>query len=298
MPQYSDNQIGEGCVGSGLRINFTNKGVCLRGSSMEGSWITRPGAISPSVLFVVVLAASLFIADLNFYGITGDPPCLPKNCSATIPVPSVKLLMQDHMGHYVHHYGAEAFEDQFRVSLLPFITPNFVTTTHLFVACLAGYLVGNEHLKWRQVGVGLFQLRTFLDMLDGVVYRRQHNQFMYVNGWGTIGYYIDAVADVVGALFLMWGIYTTLNRHPPRRSEGLPLRNPPEPLTDVPVSTGTIKFSLFLVLMQGLLRSFFWDRFQYSFHTIFATVMQRPADAVSSTHVHTMCAFQCAVMPI
>ena len=249
---------------------------------MDGGVLSRYGLVSPPVIFCLVLGASFVVADLYFYGVLGKLPCQASNCSSTVPRPSVKLMMQDHMCHHVHHYAAEAFESYTHLSELPFITPNFITTMHIFVGAFGAYLVSSENFKIRQIAVGVCQFRIFLDMLDGVVFRRQLKHSMYVNGWGTLGYYIDAGADILASFLLVYGLFIYLVRQPPRRSEGLPLRtSPPEPITDMPVSRSTIQLTLILCLIQGCLRGLFWDRYQFAFHSIFNKVLHHKADAVS-----------------
>ena len=248
---------------------------------LDGCGLWRHGTLTPAIVVCLILASSFIVADLYYYGVLGELPCQASNCSSTIPQPSVKLMMQDHMSHYIHHYGAEEFEEATSLADLPFITPNFITTVHIFVGALGGYLVSSEHYKIRQIAVGVFQFRIFLDMMDGVVYRRQLHQSTYVNGWGTLGYYIDAGADVLASVILVYGLFVYLARHPPRRNEGLPLRHPPEPITDVPVSRSTIQLTLVICLIQGCMRGMLWDRYQFAFHSVFSKVLHHKADAVS-----------------
>ena len=242
------------------------------------------------VLFASVIGFVFIIADLYFYGVLSDPPCRNSDCSLTNP--SVKLMMQDHMGHYVHHYGAEWLEQHTRLSELPFVSPNLITFTHLCLAGVSGYLVASEQLLWRRIGVFLFQVRFFLDMLDGAVFRAQQHKHVVVNGWGTWGYVIDASADIVAGVFLCLGIYYYLHRCPPRHSDGLSktgeksgraLVNNEPFITEKVVNRTAINITLGLVLFQGLLRSLFWDRYQFQLYNILQTKFTKPADVVSDS---------------
>ena len=238
------------------------------------------------VLFASFMAFAFIIADLCFYGVLSTPPCRGSNCS--LSQPSVKLMMQDHMGHYVHHYGAEWFEHRTKISELPFITPNLITFTHLCLAFVSGYFVSSEQLMWRRFGVFLFQARFFLDMLDGAVFRAQQHKKMVVNGWGTWGYVIDASADVLAGLVLCSGLFVYLRRCPPRdvaskageKSARAALNNEPFSAEKV-VNRSAINVTLGLVLLQGLLRSMFWDRYQFQLFGLLQTKFTKPTDVVS-----------------
>lgn len=239
-----------------------------------------------AVVFSSTLAVIFILADLCCYGVLSSPPCLASNCSLTKP--SVKLMMQDHMGYYVHHYSAEIFEEKTRISQLPFVTPNLITFLHLCVGCVAGYMVSSEKLLWRRVGIFLFQVRCFLDVLDGAVYRAQHNAHVLVNGWGTMGYYVDAAADSISGIFLCFGLYILLHRSAPRqgdtvlRSSEKSSRSAGEPFSmDMPVSRRSINATLALVLLQGFLRSFFWDRYQFLYYRVLQRKLTKASEVVS-----------------
>ncbi|RUS72945.1 hypothetical protein EGW08_019298 [Elysia chlorotica] len=121
---------------------------------------------------------------------------------------SIKALMNDHTSQYVISPSAEYFDMITRFStVFSFITPNVISFTHLFLGLVSGKFVASEHLHDRRVGVLIFQVRTWLDAFDGVVYRSQSNthlQFQSVRN--TTGYYVDTTCDALGGVFLCFGI--------------------------------------------------------------------------------------------
>ncbi|GFO46907.1 ceramide phosphoethanolamine synthase-like isoform x1 [Plakobranchus ocellatus] len=121
---------------------------------------------------------------------------------------SIKALMNDHTSQYVISPSAEYFDMATRFStVFSFITPNVISFTHLFLGLVSGKFVASEHLHDRRVGVLIFQVRTWLDAFDGVVYRSQSNthlQFQSVRN--TTGYYVDTTCDALGGVFLCFGI--------------------------------------------------------------------------------------------
>lgn len=121
---------------------------------------------------------------------------------------SIKALMNDHTSQYVISPSAEYFDMATKFSTtFTFITPNVISFTHLFLGLLSGKFVASENLYDRRIGVVIFQVRTWLDAFDGVVYRSQsgtHLQFQSVRA--TTGYYVDTTCDLLGGVFLCFGI--------------------------------------------------------------------------------------------
>lgn len=98
--------------------------------------------------------------------------------------------------------------------------------------CLTGsYLMVSDHLMYRQVGALLFECRNIADSLDGVFARarkREYAQLMasqnikveeptFTSGaYGTFGYNVDVIADIIGGAFFVTAIFYRFARRPPR----------------------------------------------------------------------------------
>jgi len=164
---------------------------------------------------------------------------------------SVKLIMVDHMTHYVHDIVARFIEDTLHLSTnLPFVTPNVVSFTGLALAFIGCSLIAfsNDPAHMR-LGAVLFELRNLADSLDGVVYRSQtrqkrlilaHNEAVaaastadsledlapnilastpksevYQSNYGSTGYNVDMICDGLGGLLFILAIAFKYLRHLP-----------------------------------------------------------------------------------
>ena len=103
---------------------------------------------------------------------------------------TVKALMLDHTNHYIFAPMASVFDDLCGISRSDVITPNLISIFHVFVAMLSGRLVASDGIAWRRFGVVLFQVRTFLDDLDGHVARAKRHIRGERSEIGTTGYYV------------------------------------------------------------------------------------------------------------
>lgn len=130
---------------------------------------------------------------------------------------TVKAILLDHTNHYLFAPMATIFDNIFGFSRSAFITANMISFFHVFVAILAGRFVASDHLGYRRLGVVLFQIRTFLDDLDGHVARQKKHIRGERSEIGTAGYYIDGLCDGLGCVALMIGIFIHLKNNPPRR---------------------------------------------------------------------------------
>lgn len=126
---------------------------------------------------------------------------------------TVKALMLDHTNHYIFAPLATLFDDLVGFSKSDFITPNMISYFHVFVAILAGRLIALDSLRYRRVGVVLFQFRTFLDDLDGHVARSKRHIRGERSEIGTMGYYVDGICDGLGCIALMIGVFVFLNNN-------------------------------------------------------------------------------------
>lgn len=175
---------------------------------------------SGKVLFIVILSCVLafFVAmDTHLYFtlqstslVKQDPP-VPGFFSPFRPL-SVKLLMTDPVNHYIIGPAAEYFDEITHFSkVFYFITPNMISITHVTVSLISAKLVSSEHLSTRRIAVLMYLFRSWLDDLDGVVYRSHtHTKGMYISNHNTFGYYVDIYSDIIGGIFLMIGILFSL----------------------------------------------------------------------------------------
>ena len=85
----------------------------------------------------------------------------------------------------------------------------------------------SESLSTRQAGVFLFQIRTLLDSLDGVVARaRMSNAEKKLGDFWSAGHIIDGVCDIAGTIALFIGCAVFLTQHPSRKQYSpLPVSN-------------------------------------------------------------------------
>ena len=110
---------------------------------------------------------------------------------------SVKLLMVDHLNHYVYGLAnlKAIFDDEtsFLCRYYPlcywldtkvlhisdkllFITPDMISISHVVVASVGARLVVSDSLTQRRVGAFLFEVRSMLDSYDGMVARARRNE--------------------------------------------------------------------------------------------------------------------------
>lgn len=126
---------------------------------------------------------------------------------------TVKALMLDQTNHFLFAPLATMFDDLIGFSRSNFITPNMISFFHVFVALLAGKMIASDSLCSRRVGVVLFQIRTFLDDLDGHVARTKKNIRGERSEIGTMGYYVDGICDGLGCIALMIGVFVFLKNN-------------------------------------------------------------------------------------
>lgn len=130
---------------------------------------------------------------------------------------TVKALLLDQTNHYLFAPLAKITDDILHISQVQWITPNSISFFHVFVAVLAGKCVSSDNLPYRRLGVVLFEIRTFLDDMDGHVARARKNIRGERSEIGTSGYYIDGLCDALGCVALMIGAFVFLKNNPPRR---------------------------------------------------------------------------------
>lgn len=182
---------------------------------------------------------------------------------------TVKAIMLDHTNHYLFAPLATIFDNVMGISQSSWITPNMISFFHVFVAILAGKLISSDSIGYRRIGVVLFQVRTFLDDLDGHVARARKNIKGERSEIGTSGYYIDGLCDGLGCIALVIGFFIHLKNNPPRR--GYTQLQSIIPLNDsksqesgviykVKVTTKKVTRKVLSFSGQLLLSSTFWNR--------------------------------------
>lgn len=137
---------------------------------------------------------------------------------------SVKLLAMDHINHYIHYPLSWWLDANFlHISdLCPFITPDMISYSHVFVAAFGAKLITSESLVVRRLGIMIFEVRTFLDSYDGFVARKRSHNMAMVQVSGNWGYYLDGICDFFGTVFFMLALLTLLRRSHIQRTVILP----------------------------------------------------------------------------
>lgn len=131
------------------------------------------------------------------------------------PLP-VKKIMMAQGTHYLRSPLAELVENSLGFSeLFPFVGPNTISVTHCVLSVISIKYLTHDSLFWRQIGVGLFQFRNFLDSFDGVIYRAHAKKSIYKSHYGSLGYFVDAFSDVFGGLCLIGSIAIYFMKRPP-----------------------------------------------------------------------------------
>lgn len=206
--------------------------------------------INAKVLFVFCMAAlfAFFIAmDVNLYFSLQDTtlvnakPPEDGHFSPFQPL-TVKLLMTDPFNHYILTTSAEYFDEITRFSkVFFFITPNMISFLHLMVSFISAKLVFSDNLSTRRYGIILYQFRSWLDDLDGVVYRSHtETKGKYQSNHNTLGYYVDIYADLIGGTALCFGILFFLWKSLPLNTYAqLPVTKPIENGASSPLPNGS-----------------------------------------------------------
>ncbi|CAG5128320.1 unnamed protein product [Candidula unifasciata] len=121
---------------------------------------------------------------------------------------TVKAIISDHLRHYFFTPTAEYFNTVTSfATVFSFISPNMVSIFHLVCAFISGKFIASENLNDRRIGVVLYFFRTWLDSLDGIVYRTQAGRHLQYNSvYSSFGYFVDAFFDTLGGIFLSVGV--------------------------------------------------------------------------------------------
>jgi len=192
--------------------------------------------------------------------------------------------------HYIRSPIAEFVENSLHFShYFPFISANMISFAHCCLSLISFKFFSSDLLIWRRVGVLLFQMRNFLDSLDGVICRAQSSaRKAYKSYHNTAGYFVDAFTDVLGCLFLIGSIGVHLinkQKYCSNRTENslnspteksLPFFNqrPAKEFQSGKAITGSnvkrdILVSISLLALRLALSAFFWDRSVLLFEDIY-----------------------------
>lgn len=132
--------------------------------------------------------------------------------------PTVKGLMVDHVNHYIYAPLCSVIDIALGISdRMLFLTPNMISGFHVLVAFIGAKLLTCKTLAMRRLGVVLFQIRMFLDDLDGHVARERKHIKGERSEVGTMGYWVDGICDLIGVVAMMIGILLYFKSNPPRR---------------------------------------------------------------------------------
>lgn len=139
---------------------------------------------------------------------------------------SVKLIMVDHVSHYIHDVFTRFLEDTLHFTkIFPWVTPNFISFSGLAIAIVGARLIISDNLFYCRIGVILSEIRNMGDSLDGVVFRSKQRQselvkqklIVYESNYGSKGYNIDALCDGLGGLLFIIAILIKFLRKLPMK---------------------------------------------------------------------------------
>lgn len=124
---------------------------------------------------------------------------------------SVKLMMTDPVDNYLLAPLSEAFADTINFKEnLKFISANMVSYAGVLSALIAAKLVTYDSLTLHRLSYVMFQVRTWLDDLDGAVARSRLGIHKHVSLQKTSGYVVDGVCDAIGFVAYVIGCYIFL----------------------------------------------------------------------------------------
>lgn len=255
----------------------------------------RKDAVTNYGFYAIFGLVTYFIwCDLSFFGeLSAEKTSeLRLKNSTLISRNTIKLRMLDHFGHYIFLPFCRWANEFFLISDYPWVTPNLITAMHFCIAICCGRLFASSLLTLRRIAVILFEVRSLLDILDGVIYRAQAKSNTVLSGWGTYGYIIDGMADTLGGLFIMIGTLYRFNRYPPvknadnitkiksRHDKDLEandrlLMSDDSCTEDVDEAYGIQRYSrkhvnlvVAFFTLTVIMRSALWDHFNHNYHNL------------------------------
>ena len=247
--------------------------------------------------FIFGMCTFFIWCDLSFFSELSEKGVSNNVTKSGRPVATIKLRMQDHFAHYLYLPFCNWVETAFKISEIPGVTPNLITLIHFVFAMIAGRFMADADLSWRRLGAIIFEIRSCLDILDGVVYRSQSHSTKFMSGHGTLGWYLDSGADTLGSLFFAAGVYVYYNKFPPVKTKGnikdMKLKDEESAvklLSDGSAdedeashskrkrfSRKAINITITLYAIQVFLRSALWDHFLQAYNEL----LDKPVAGVS-----------------
>lgn len=185
---------------------------------------------------------------------------------------TVKAMTLDHPNHYILSPLASLTDYLLGISgSWTWLTPNAISLSHVVVAVIGARYVTRSSLFHRRVGVILFQVRAWLDNLDGHVARTRLNVKGERSDVGSIGYLVDGICDGLGCIALAVAVFFFLKRNSNHRAgyELLPIRTLSSSSSSTSSHNSVSSISiwrspLYNMLMVGLhfsLTSIAWNRY-------------------------------------
>lgn len=217
-----------------------------------------------------VITVFYIIMDIVLYAVLQDtvlsvPQTLPSHAYSPFYPLTVKLIMTDPTSHYVIKPTSEIFDQVTGFStVFFFITANMISFSHVVIALIAGKFIASECIRDRRFGLLLFEFRTWLDGLDGVVFRSRAKESTYHSHRNSSGYYIDVVCDTVGGFALSFGVLFYLFKYFDKKVVDVPLwtKNGTNGSTNGHTSVPSKKLIFYKTLCYGVmigLASKCWD---------------------------------------
>lgn len=178
---------------------------------------------------------------------------------------TVKAVLLDHTNLFIFGPLVKLVDNFIKISNIKLITPNSISFFHVFVAFFSAKFVSSNCLAYRRIGVLLFEFRTWLDDLDGLVARARQNVKGERSEIGTSGYYIDGICDAIGCTALLIGIFLFLKNNPPRKGYiQLPTSNDTKDtgvVYNVKVTTKKVFKTVLCFTLQLVVSSTAWNRY-------------------------------------
>ncbi|CAF4084157.1 unnamed protein product, partial [Rotaria sp. Silwood2] len=121
--------------------------------------------------------------------------------------------------HYVQSPLAEYVESNLHFTYyFPSISANAISIFHCCLSLISIKFFSSGSLFRRRIGVLIFECRSFLDCLDGVIFRAHAKNSHYKSYHGGLGFYVDALSDVLGGTCLIIGCLLYFYKQRPFRS--------------------------------------------------------------------------------
>ncbi|XP_046405709.1 ceramide phosphoethanolamine synthase-like [Ischnura elegans] len=261
----------------------------------ESRWLQLTAALI--LIYFFVMDVSLYNRLQSFTFSSNKATESPNGEYHLSPISQIamKTLLLDPPNHYIHVPLAVMFIEATNFSnVFPSITPNMISVSHVFVAACGMTLVWSDRLAVRQAGVLLFEVRSYLDALDGAVARSRARHNMIHLDIGSAGFFVDGICDTFGSIALYVGILVYLTSNLPSlgsRTKGgysavplllLPFSHPSKDSQErggdgapgvLPHAVNLIhkKRVVFMIICSALqmtLGSLFWNRTLDAYHSL------------------------------